>query len=160
MATTISTTEDVNLPSPVEDDEDVVVKSKNDRSDIIIDDSSPLGLEAHIDTPPNGGLVTPDSPSKPSLMLEVAETDATVGGNDAGIPSDYRLWHSGGQFGLSGEFKIQGKRKTMVLEDDMLQWTSKNKPSDKGTCANIKLMGRYIYMYSGTPLLRTALGQI
>ena len=137
MASRLSSRED-DLTSPLNDEdtdeeEEVVVKSKIPPVSVETDDdheedAHSMRLESHIDTPPNGDLATTMTPR--TLTLEVADsaTDASQGG----VSSQYRLWEATGEFGLSGNFKICGKKRTLFLEDDMLQWYQKGKERDRG----------------------------
>ena len=118
-----------------EDEEEPVVKSKPKMVVPSMDENDedapkPLSLEAHIDTPPNGDLVA--TRTQHTLTLEAADTEATVGQGETRVGSEYRLWESSGEFGLSGPFKIQGKKRTLMLEDDMVQWYPKGKEREKG----------------------------
>ena len=141
MASRLSSRED-ELKSPLQEDmdeeeeEEVVVKSKVKTVDLENEKDEEVEetrLESHIDTPPNGDLAS--TMTLRSLTLEVADTDP---GEDA-RSSDYRLWESSqvGEFGLSGPFKVQGRRKILMLEDDMLQWYQKGKEREKGLLHNI-----------------------
>ncbi len=123
------------LASPLvdeeEEEEEVVVKSKVKRESLEAsgEESQSTNLETHIDTSPNGDLSS--TITLKSLTLEVADEDSNLEG-DSIVSSQIRLWDSNGEFGLSGQFKIQGVKKTLMLEDDMLQWYQKDKEKDKG----------------------------
>ncbi len=135
MVSRLSSRED-GLTSPLKDEEtdeeeEVVVKSKLRPVSVETDDEEgahSMRLESHIDTPPNGDLAS--TMTIRSLTLEVA--DSTTDVSQGGVSSQYRLWEPSGEFGLSGTFKILGKKRTLFLEDDMLQWYQKGKERDRG----------------------------
>lgn len=116
-----------------EEEEEVVVKSKIKKTEQVIDgDEDVVPLESHIDTPPNGDLTPTVTTLQRTLTLEAADSEIGLGHNDSRVSSDHRLWDSTGEFGLSGPFKISGKKKILMLEDDMLQWYQKGKEREKG----------------------------
>lgn len=133
MAATVSQPPEDDLPSSSEsDEEEVIVKSKSPRADLEVDDP-PLNLDDHIETPPNGNLISPNKTSKTKQipMLEIADINEhreglTLDVTDP-ISQSPLFWESQGEFGLSGQFKINGKKCTLRLEDDQLQWTWENK---------------------------------
>jgi hypothetical protein len=138
MATLVSYTQLENeLCLPVQDDQDdeeeeVVVKSKPtsiirvDNDDMIEDEEEPIvSLEDHIDGPPNGGL---GGTSHPVPMLELAVPRQSRG--DSSSLSPFVGWE-GNAGGLSGQFKIKGKRCHLRLEDDALQWTFHNRKDNR-----------------------------
>ena len=139
----LSSSED-DLTSPLEEDqeeeeedqeeeeeEEVVVKSKVKRESVgtVEEDTQSTHLESHIDTPLNGDLAS--TMTLRSITLEVADTDSSIE-QDGTASTEYRLWNTNGEFGLSGQFRIQGKKKTLILEDDTIQWYQKGKEIEKG----------------------------
>ena len=131
-----------------EEEEDVVVKSKpipNRPIQLLTDedeDGGTAALEDAIDNspmpqPPNGGTSVYSRDRLP--MLDLAEVPLTsIETRGDGLLGPSSNWvstasPSTGEFGLSGKFKVQGKRCILRLEDDMLQWTwaGKSKKSIK-----------------------------
>ena len=114
-----------------EEEEDVVVKSKPVSSrpeQLVADEEEERGraLEEVIEDsplpPPNGG----SSVYNRVPMLDLA--DVPLHGERGDAIGTSTSWTSTatastGEFGLSGQFKVQGKRCTLRLEDDALQWS-------------------------------------
>ena len=133
MAAIVSQPPEDDLPSSSEgDEEEVIVKSKSPKADLEVDDP-PLSLDDHIETPPNGNLISSNKTSKTKQIptLEIADINEhrenlTLDVSDP-ISQSPLFWESQGEFGLSGQFKINGKKCTLRLEDDQLQWTWENK---------------------------------
>ena len=115
---------DMSFSMEDDDEEEVHVKSKPLLDDALSDDP-PLALDDHIEHPPNGG---PPNLTSKAPMLEIADRQSR-GDSSSLTPL---VWTQG-EFGLSGHFKIQGKRCTLRLEDDILRWSPDTRKSKQST---------------------------